>query len=117
MKILRDKFDDYLTFDKILSAHARASKSKGLRSEVLAFNINKIGNLISIMDAIGAGLYRIVVVRVERTRVTIVGIASTVEPRIAGIHEVRVRPAPRLIIARNRQCLNKKLLRPAPTLF
>ena len=35
----------------------------------------------------------IVVVRVERTRVTIVRIATTVEPRIAGIHEVRVRPA------------------------
>lgn len=101
MKTLRDKFDNHLTFDKILSAHARASKSKGLRSEVLAFNINKIGNLISIMDAIGAGLYRIVV-RVERTRVTIVGIATTVEPRIAGIHEVRVRPVPGLIVTGDR---------------
>lgn len=102
MKTLRDKFDNHLTFDKILSAHARASKSKGLRSEVLAFNINKIGNLISIMDAIGAGLYRIVVVRVERTRVTIVGIATTVEPRIAGIHEVRVCPVPGLIVTGDR---------------
>ena len=36
----------------------------------------------------------IAVDRVERTRVTIVGIAPTVEPRIAGIHEDRVRPAP-----------------------
>lgn len=102
MKTLRDKFDDHLTFDKILSAHVRASKSKGLRSEVLAFNINKIGNLISIIDTIGAGLYRIVVVRVERARVAIVGIATTVEPRIAGIHEVRVRPAPGLIVTRDR---------------
>ena len=44
----------------------------------------------------------IVVVRVERTRVTIVGIATTVEPRIAGIHEVRVRPAPGLIVTGDR---------------
>ena len=44
------------------------------------------------------GVVAIVVVRVERTRVTIVGIATTVEPRIAGIHEVRVRPAPGLIV-------------------
>lgn len=43
-----------------------------------------------------------VVVRVERTRVTIVGIATTVEPRIAGIHEVRVRPAPGLIVTGDR---------------
>ena len=43
-----------------------------------------------------------VVERVERTRVTIVGIATTVEPRIAGIHEVRVRPAPGLIVTGDR---------------
>ena len=42
------------------------------------------------------------VVRVERTRITIVGIATTVEPRTAGIHEVRVRPAPGLIITGDR---------------
>ena len=42
------------------------------------------------------------VVRVERTRATIVGKATTVEPRIAGIHEVRVRPAPGLIVAGGR---------------
>ena len=44
----------------------------------------------------------IAVVRAERTRVTIVGIATTVEPRIAGIHEVRVRPAPGLIVTGDR---------------
>lgn len=44
----------------------------------------------------------IVSVSVERTRVTIVGIATTVEPRIAGIHEVRVRPAPGLIVTGDR---------------
>ena len=47
-----------------------------------------------------------VAVRIERTRVTIVGIATTVEPRIAGIHEVRVRPALLRWGLRNRQpCL------------
>lgn len=40
--------------------------------------------------------------RVERTRVTIGGRATTVEPRIAGIHEVRVRPAPGLSVTEDR---------------
>ena len=44
----------------------------------------------------------IVVVRVEQTRVTTAGNATTVEPRIAGIHEVRVRPAPGLIVTGDR---------------
>ena len=44
----------------------------------------------------------IVVVRVERTRAITVGIATTAEPRIAGIHEVRVRPAPGLIVTGDR---------------
>ena len=58
MRELRARLVDHLTLVKFQDAHTRASKSKGLRSEVLAFNINKIGNLISIMDIIGAGLYR-----------------------------------------------------------
>ena len=51
------------------------------------------------------GVVTIVVVRVERTRVTIVGIATTVEPRIAGVDEVGVIAAPRLVVARNRPML------------
>ena len=41
-------------------------------------------------------------VRVERTRATTVGIATTVEPRKAGTHEARVRPAPGLIVTGDR---------------
>ena len=37
---LREKFDDHLTYDSILRAHERAAKSKGLRYEVLQFNLN-----------------------------------------------------------------------------
>lgn len=57
MKKLREKFDDHLTFDKILSAHRRASKSKGLRYEVLSFNLNEYGNLMRVMDILAAGKY------------------------------------------------------------
>ena len=41
-------------------------------------------------------------IRVERTRVPIVGIAPTAEPRITGIRKDRVRPAPGLIEAGDR---------------
>lgn len=57
MKKLREKFDDHLTFDKILSAHRRASKSKGLRYEVLSFNLNEYSNLMRVMDILAAGKY------------------------------------------------------------
>ena len=43
----------------------------------------------------------IIVIGVERTSVAIVGIATSVEPRIAGIHEVRVGATPRLVVTRN----------------
>lgn len=41
-------------------------------------------------------------IRVERTRVTIVGITPAVEPRTTGIHEARDRPAPGPIEAGDR---------------
>ena len=41
-------------------------------------------------------------IRIERTRVTIARTAPTAEPRTAGIHEVRVRPAPGLIVTGDR---------------
>ena len=44
----------------------------------------------------------IAAVRVERTRVTSVERATTVEPRKAGTHEARVRPTPGLIVTGDR---------------
>ena len=35
----RDKVDNHLSLDKFLAAHRRASQSKGLRYEVLSFNL------------------------------------------------------------------------------
>lgn len=58
MKYLKTRLDDCLTLEKFQAAHQRASKSKGLRSEVLKFNINEVGNLIGIMDIIGSGRYK-----------------------------------------------------------
>lgn len=54
---LREKFDDHLTYDRILRAHERAAKSKGLRYEVLQFNLNMHSNLMRIMDALASGKY------------------------------------------------------------
>ena len=40
--------------------------------------------------------------RVERTRATIARRGPTAEPRIPGLHEARVRPAPGLMVTRDR---------------
>lgn len=52
MKSITARLDDCVTLDKFIAAHKRASKSKGLRAEVLRFNVNMIGNLLKIMDII-----------------------------------------------------------------
>ena len=57
-KQLRAKFDDHLTYDRFLSAHERASKSKGLRNDVLRFNLNMTSNLFRIMNVVGSGRYQ-----------------------------------------------------------
>lgn len=54
---IKTKLDDKITLELFLAAHRRASKSKGLRSEVLTFNRNKIGNLFKIMNAINNETY------------------------------------------------------------
>lgn len=56
-RLLREKFDDHLSFTNILAAHERASKSKGLRYEVLSFNLNLNSNLMRIVDALANETY------------------------------------------------------------
>ncbi len=56
-RLLREKFDDHLSFTDILAAHERASKSKGLRYEVLSFNLNLNSNLMRIVDALANETY------------------------------------------------------------
>lgn len=49
MQSLRVRLDDKLTWDALYAAHRRSSKSKGLRSEVMNFNLRECENLTKIL--------------------------------------------------------------------
>ena len=58
MHQLRAKLDDHLTFGSIYRAHQRASRGKGKRREVQAFNFNEFSNLMYILDTLKNGEYQ-----------------------------------------------------------
>lgn len=49
---LKARFDDHLTLDKLEAAHQRASRGKGMRGEVLQFDMNRYSNLCKILNAL-----------------------------------------------------------------
>lgn len=57
-RLLRGNFDEHVTYEAFLHAHMRASLNKGLRFEVLRFNLNRDRNLFCIMDIVGNSKYR-----------------------------------------------------------
>ena len=56
-RLLRGNFDEHVTYEAFLHAHMRASLNKGLRFEVLRFNLNRDRNLFCIMDIVGSSGY------------------------------------------------------------
>ena len=55
---ITEKLADHMTLAAWQRAHNRASKSKGLRPEVLRFNMNETANLLRVMDIVGLGRYQ-----------------------------------------------------------
>lgn len=53
-----ERLADHMTLMAWQNAHRRAAMSKGLRPEVLKFNMNETSNLLRIMDIVGSGRYR-----------------------------------------------------------
>ncbi len=55
---LKEKFDDHLTFDALLAAHRRASKTKRNSKEVLNFEIDLESNLANLYRNLKHGTYK-----------------------------------------------------------
>ena len=55
---LKEKYDDHLTFDALLEAHKRASKTKRNSKEVLKFEIDLESNLANLYKQLKNGTYK-----------------------------------------------------------
>lgn len=58
-KKIRNTFYQNLTFQKFLEAHNRAKKNKMYKNEVLKFDLNLESNLISIINSIKNGTFKV----------------------------------------------------------
>ena len=58
-KSIKKCFDDKLTIDNLILAHERAKKNKSNRYELLKFKVDLESNIISIMDSLTNGSYRL----------------------------------------------------------
>lgn len=58
-KSIKKCFDDKLTIDNLILAHERAKKNKSNRYELLKFEVDLESNIISIMDSLTNGSYRL----------------------------------------------------------
>ena len=51
-KTLRNKYYKYLTFEKLMEAHKKARKGKGLRKEIIQFNLKQEEYIYYLLDAL-----------------------------------------------------------------
>lgn len=58
-KTIRNCFDKNLTFEKMLDAYIRAKKNKGLRKEVIRFEMDLETNIINIINELKSDKYRL----------------------------------------------------------
>lgn len=40
-KTIRNKFDKYLTYEKLMEAHTKSRKGKGYKKEIILFNLKQ----------------------------------------------------------------------------
>lgn len=57
-KTIRNRFDECLTFEKMLAAHERAKKGKFSKSEIIIFEMDLETNLIRIINEIKNNKYK-----------------------------------------------------------
>ena len=57
-KTLRNKYYKYLTFEKLMEAHKKARKGKGLRKEIIQFNLKQEEYIYYLLDALSNKTYR-----------------------------------------------------------
>ena len=54
---IRNKFDQYLTYEKLLQAHTRCKKGKGLRKEIILFNLKQEEYILWLLQKLKTGTY------------------------------------------------------------
>ena len=58
-KKIKNGFYKNLTFDKMMAAHKRARKNKAYKNEVIKFEFNLENNIITIIEQLKNGSYRL----------------------------------------------------------
>ena len=57
-KTIRNKFDNYLTYEKLMGAHLKARKGKGYRKEIIEFNLKQEEYIIWLLEQLQTQKYR-----------------------------------------------------------
>ena len=57
-KTIRNKYYKYLTFEKLMEAHEKARKGKGLRDEIILFNLKQEEYIFYLLDVLGNKSYK-----------------------------------------------------------
>jgi retron-type reverse transcriptase len=55
---IRNKFDKYLTYEKLKQAHDQSKKGKGLRKEIILFNLKQEEYLLWLLERLKTGTYK-----------------------------------------------------------
>ena len=57
-KTIRNKYYKYLNYDRLMEAHKKARKGKGLRDEIILFNLKQEEYIFYLLDVLGNKSYK-----------------------------------------------------------
>ena len=57
-KTIRNSFDKYLTYEKLMEAHKKSRKGKGYRKEIILFNLKQEEYIMWLYEKLRAGTYK-----------------------------------------------------------
>ena len=57
-KTIRNKYYKYLTFEKLMEAHKKARKGKGLRKEIIKFNLKQEEYIYYLLEVLSNKTYK-----------------------------------------------------------
>ena len=57
-KTIRNKYYKYLSFDRLMEAHKKARRGKGLRDEIILFNLKQEEYIMYLLESLGKKTYK-----------------------------------------------------------
>ena len=57
-KTIRNKYYKYLSFDRLMEAHKKARRGKGLRNEIILFNLKQEEYIMYLLESLGKKTYK-----------------------------------------------------------